>query len=355
MLQTFWPRLEYFLIDFSTYLIILAGFTIVFILLIFKIFKLSSSKTKKFCAVILAIIYSLIVCFTAAEFYFRYVYDQPDGLGFLKVNRKWHERHVIYNSYYFRDRDFNPNKNPVVTRIGVLGDSITFGGGIENVNDRFSNLLEKKLNEAGYRVEVYNLGKPGYDTDQEIIEYQKIKHLNFDIIIWQYFLNDIQPQEKSTGSPIIAANSQIKGLAEFLSGNSYFVDFLYWRFSTKYRQTYQQLLNADLAQYQNDQVLTSHKAQIQDFILSLKNDNKKVIVIIFPFVHLIDRDYPAREIHHMMLDYFKEKSVEVIDLLPDLANRNPQTSVASRFDPHPNELVHAQAAQRLFEKVRQML
>jgi len=70
-------------------------------------------------------------------------------------------------------------KTPGVVRIGVMGDSNTFGYGIKNVDNRFSNLLEAKLNKAGYKVQVYNFGVPGFDTWNEIrIIIRRIKNLN---------------------------------------------------------------------------------------------------------------------------------------------------------------------------------
>lgn len=295
----------------------------------------------------------LTVVLTASiiEAYFRYVYDESDGLGFLKVNSRWHKRHVVTNNYFFRDRDFVAQKPKSTVRIGIIGDSITFGGGIKNPEDRFSNLLEQKLRSSGAKVDVYNLGKSGTDTEVQIREYQKVKHLDFDIIIWQYFLNDIQPSEKSTGTSIINQSSQTGRVVSFLSEKSYFFDFLFWRYSQRYKNTFEKLKNADLAQYKNQEVLQKHKQDIAGFINDLAREDKKIVVIIFPFVHLVGQNYPAENIHEEMGEFFKANGAQVIDLLPNLRNKDPKQLIASRFDPHPNERVHSLAAQKLFEKI----
>ena len=229
-----WARITYFLADFRLYLILILLSSVIFLLAAYKIFKSELSlQSKKIGASIFFTFLILIFTYIAFEAYFRYIYDESDGLGFLKVNARWHRRHVIYNNYFFRDRDFDPDTKETVVRIGVLGDSITFGGGIENTKDRFSNILEQKLKESGFNVEVYNLGKLGFDTEGEIAEYENVKHLNFDILIWQYFLNDIQPQGNSTGTPIISKNSQQDKVVKFLSDRSFFFDFIKAsRFST---------------------------------------------------------------------------------------------------------------------------
>lgn len=342
----------YFLKDFSAYLILLLTSFLLFIFGVYLVFKSNINTFKK--KIILGSIFTIfisIIMFSSLEAYFRFIYDQSDGLGFLKVNQRWQARHVVYNSYFFRDRDFNPIKKEGTIRIGVLGDSITFGGGIENIEDRFSNILERNLRNAGYNVEVYNLGKPGYDTEGEIQVYNSVKNLNFDIIIWEYFLNDIQPLQNSTGTPIIAKGSKKDKIAEFLSNKSYFFDFLYWRINSKYRKIFSDLKTADMIRYQDEQRLSQHKEEIADFIKDLKNDNKKVITIIFPFVYFMGPNYPAVEIHNLMDNVFRENGVETIDLLDDLKDKNSKDLIAGTFDSHPNEMVHKLAAERLLEKL----
>jgi len=356
MLFNLWAKLTYFFSDFWPYLLVNLVALILFVYLLIKVIRSNYSEVKKkvFFASLTSFI-CFISLFSFFELYFRYIYDQSDGLGFLKVNSRWHQRHVVHNSYFFRDRDFDPHKKEHVVRIGALGDSITFGGGIENYQDRFSNILEKKLNDAGYSVEVYNLGKPGFDTEAEIKQYQDVKNLNFDIIIWQYFLNDIQPTEKSTGTSIISRNSTQQKFTKFLSDKSYFFDFLYWRLSSRYSKTFEELKTADIAQYHNDQLLNNHQAQIRDFVENLKKENKKVVVILFPLINALGPNYPATDVHNLMTEYFKEIQVETIDLLEDLKEKEPKNLIASHFDPHPNESVHKLAAEKLFEVIAPLL
>lgn len=354
-MQNLLPRITYFLKDFAPYFILITFCLAAFVFAAYKISKsISSQKKKNLMLALCATVFALVLGFSLFEAYFRYVYDQSDGLGFLRVNQKWHERHVVFNNYFFRDRDFDPNKQAGVTRIGVLGDSITQGDGIKNVNNRFSNLLERKLQQAGYKVEVYNLGKAGYDTEGEIETYSRVKNLNFDIIIWQYFINDIQPKDYSTGSPIIVNNSRRAKILEFISKYSYFLDYLYWRYSTVYDKTLLALRYADINQYSSQDRLQKHQAEITDFIESLRADDKKVVVVMFPSIMFLGGDYPifTNDIMHKI---FEGNQVETIDLYEDLKNQDPEKLRASRFDTHPNEIVHALAAQKLYEKVTQML
>lgn len=356
MFFNLWSRLSYFLGDFWLYILLVAVSFVFSPFTIHKIFKSKTSpRIKKIYSSVVFTFLIFILIFAIFEAYFRFGYDQSDGLGFLKVNERWHKRHVVYNNYFFRDRDFNPIKQEGITRIGVLGDSIAFGGGIEKVEDRFSNILEKNLRNAGYNVEVFNLGKPGYDTEGEIKVYEGVKHLNFDIIIWEYFLNDIQPEGNSTGTPIIVNGSKKDKIAEFLSDRSYFFDFLYWRINSRYRKVFLDLRTADMDRYQDQERLSQHKEEIANFIKNLKNDNKKVIVIIFPFVYFMGPNYPTVEIHDLMDNVFRENGVETIDLLDDVKDKNSKDLVAGPFDSHPNEFVHKLAAEKLFKPIEALL
>lgn len=356
MQASIWPRLTYFLKDFTLYLILITLSFLAFIILASKISKSSYSQKKKgvFLAII-ATIFLLILVFSLFEGYFRYVYDESDGLGYLKTNARWQSRHVTYNNYFVRDRNFTHDKNPGVTRIGVFGDSLAFGAGIKNPQDRFSNLLEKKLKGSGFNVEVFNLGRSGYDTEGEIKYYWEVKDLDFDIIVWEYYLNDIQPEKASTGTPII--NSiRAPRIVKSLSKVSYFFDFLYWRFSSKYQSTFAKLKEADLNQYKNQELSSRHKEEIKNFISRLKEDNRKIVFIIFPFAHLLGPNYPAKEIHSTMTDVFKESGADVVvDLLPALIDKDPKDNIASRFDSHPNEIIHALAAEKLLEAVAPLM
>lgn len=355
MLFTAWAHLSYFLKDFWPYLILITSSFPLTTFVLFKIYKSHASPKKK--RIFLSLTFftlSLILVFSLFEGYFRYVYDQSDGLGFLKVNERWHKRHVVFNNFFFRDRDFVENKKEGTIRIGVLGDSIAQGDGIKNVDNRFSNLLEKKLQEAGFIVEVYNLGRAGYDTEGEIDVYNDIEHLNFDLIIWEYFINDIQPKDSSTGTPIIAKNSHRAKILENISSQSFFLDFLYWRFSTVYDKTIMALRSADVEQYQNPFVLEKHKKDISDFLKAFKDQNKKVVVIMFPSIMLLGNNYPVFT-NEIMFNHFYQNEAEVVNLYDYLKDQNPNNLRASRFDTHPNESVHALAADKLFEKLKPIL
>lgn len=97
---------------------------------------------------------------------------------------------VKINSHGFRDREYDPVKPDGVYRIGVIGDSITFGNHLE-VDETYPERLEELFDESGFAVEVLNFGVGGYDTGQEVAFVEEIG-LDFDLdeVIVGYCMND---------------------------------------------------------------------------------------------------------------------------------------------------------------------
>ena len=350
------PRIAYIFKDFFPYLV--GIFTTVLLFFFFLIWLLRSSlrlTAKKLLLAFAFCILSFALILSIFEGYFRYVYDESDGLGFLQVNKRWYQRHVVYNNYFKRDRDFEVKKTNGEVRIAAFGDSITFGQGVANPEDRFSNILQRKLRESDINVQVYNLGVPGLDSHEEINVYNDLSTLNFDIIVWQYYLNDIQGEDKSEPAEIISRNAYSNDLVRQLTTHSTFFDFVYWRFSSKYATTFSQLDTHYLSMYSNESTLKNHEEELTAYINKLKEQNKKIIVVIFPFIELVGPSYPAVDAHSKLKAYFNSQNIEVIDLLDDLKNSNWKDLIASKFDTHPNERIHLLAAEKLYEKLYTLL
>jgi lysophospholipase L1-like esterase len=99
------------------------------------------------------------------------------------------------NSLGYRGPEFTPEKPADTYRILMLGDSITFGWGVED-NQTFSHLLAQQLNQEsqGKKIEIINAGwYDGYAPDNYYV-YLKTEglKLNPDLVILNLFpWNDI--------------------------------------------------------------------------------------------------------------------------------------------------------------------
>jgi hypothetical protein len=159
----------------------------------------------------LKILMVLAVVFAAAEIYSRVNYKQATLTGFMSRHSVFH--HIpppYYEGKMHSDGDFDITfttnnrgmrgpgdcqyqKNPGIFRIAVMGDSFTFGVGVES--DRtVSALLESMLNSSGDRkYEVYNFGVNSYSP---LLEYIYIKRevvkYSPDLVILMLDLCDVQ-------------------------------------------------------------------------------------------------------------------------------------------------------------------
>ena len=93
------------------------------------------------------------------------------------------------NSSGFRTKDFGP-KTPGVARIVTMGDSSTFGWGVD-ADYTYQRLLETRLQDDGVPTEVLNLGISGHTTRHGLGVFEHyVRDLNPDALIVGYGAND---------------------------------------------------------------------------------------------------------------------------------------------------------------------
>ena len=100
----------------------------------------------------------------------------------------------------FRDREFSQSKT-VRTRIVALGDSFTYGWGVE-AEESWPKALEQRLRSSGLDVEVANLGKPGASPrNYADIAEKSISLLHPDVVIVGVLQGDDLAQMDSPPPP----------------------------------------------------------------------------------------------------------------------------------------------------------
>lgn len=124
----------------------------------------------------------------------NYIYD-PE-LGFwMETNQEafTHDKAVSTNSVGIRDSEYPPYPRQDTYRILALGDSQTFGNGLE-LPDTWPKQLKKILNQKvnNERFEVLNAGIPGSATWQhEIILQRMIDKYHPDMVVLGFYVNDV--------------------------------------------------------------------------------------------------------------------------------------------------------------------
>jgi len=98
---------------------------------------------------------------------------------------------VRINSKGLRDAQRPYRKPRGVTRILLLGDSFTFGYGVEE-RERFANVVQQKLNAGARRYEVINAGVPSWGTADQLL-FLREEGLKYqpDIVAVCFYENDV--------------------------------------------------------------------------------------------------------------------------------------------------------------------
>ncbi len=170
-----------------------------------------SKNLKKIGVNALLALASMVLVVFVAEVFLRLLWPQnlnitqlDDELRFeLKpgitsiLERQDFNTMVAISSQGLRDREYSLQKPEGVYRVAIVGDSFTFGFGVEQ-NETFTEILEKSLNGRGNkRYEVMNFGVSAYGTEQEyLVIRKKVLTFNPDMVIVAFYLNDVKENVK---------------------------------------------------------------------------------------------------------------------------------------------------------------
>jgi lysophospholipase L1-like esterase len=231
---------------------------------------------------------------------------------------------VAINSDGFRDEEHNLIKD-TRTRIVFLGDSLTFGWGVDQ-DKNFKTILEKKMN-LNQPTEIINLGTGNYNTQQEVNLFLE-KGLKYtpDKVVLFYFINDAEPTQHKSKIWFL-------GLSDFI---------------TIYRSKIR-LPNAQSTSF-NDYYSSLYLEKnpglkvTEESLLLLKNIcdkyNIKLQIVILPELHNLQK-YPFSKEQSIISDYLKSNNIQYLDITPQFNGiTDPKSLWVALDDAHPNKRAH---------------
>jgi len=268
----------------------------------------------------------------------------PNGHAFLMGTD------VKINSQGLRDFEYPLEKAPGTYRVMLLGDSTTFGWGVEQ-KDTAAKFLERKLNghlPPGYnKVEVINAGVGNYDTVQEVTYYEtRGRAFHPDLVVLVFFINDPEP-----------VPTEGKG---FLIDRSYLIAFATNRFDGILRRTgkrpgwkeyYASLYDDNKPGFQ------ACKQALRSLADSTSNDGAKLVVALLPELRQINGDtYPFKGAHQKIEAVLQSAKVPSIELIEGLKDHGPEDTLwVTLQDDHPdakaNDLVSDQIESWILKNV----
>jgi len=284
-----------------------------------------------------------------AESYLRFVAVYTDSFGVSLPARRWFALYTNLNSFGCRDPEWSMNKRPGVRRIAFVGDSYTYGWGIERVEDRFSDLLRERfdLRNSG-SVQVMNVAKPGWGTSDEVAPIRDmIERFGVDEIVLCYVPNDIEPLIPVTDEfdPTRPPDYQFMNL-----DSSPLLDYLYRRMYLPFLSTVRDYHNWLAKAFTDRDIWEKHEAQLREIATMCRANGVTLRVVILPFLITTGKEYQAAGVHTQVRSLLYSMDVATIDLRDVLEERGvePRTLVVNSLDAHPNESAQVIFAEALW-------
>jgi len=282
------------------------------------------------------------------ESYFRFVYNATDSFGMSLPSRRWFLMHTKLNSFGCRDKEWTTEEPPGIRRIAFVGDSFTYGWGVEDVADRFTERLQRKFDarDPG-RTEVFNVARPGWGTqDQKIPVDNLVTRFDVDEIVLCYVPNDIEKRlpRDETFDPIRPPEPVL-----FDPDRSCLLDFLYRRIWVPRVPTVRDYHDWLAAGFEDPVTWDQHQRDLGELAEICRDHDRTFRVVLLPFLRTGGTNFDAKKIHNRLKTFFSSLGVSVADLLPVVQGHDAAKLVVNAGDAHPNATAHALFAEAIWQ------
>jgi lysophospholipase L1-like esterase len=289
---------------------------------------------------------ALAIPLTAAELLTRYIFRDVRSAA---DSRTYFARRegppITINHFGFREREIGP-KSRDRYRIAIVGDSLTWGQGLE-AQERFSAMLERSL---GSRYEVLNFGIPGNNLPEHLQVLEQALGVSPDFVLLQLYINDFEmPDMERPGAHALLP---WPALDRWMLSSSALYDMVNDAWSQVQERTgmvesYGHYMSRNL---EDPNAPNSRKAfgMLRQFIERARAAGVASGTVLFPNPGLFGAHYPFRYLHDGVREVCAAEHVTCLDLRgPFSTFKNPQNMWVSRFDQHPNVRANRRAAQEI--------
>ncbi|GAK57009.1 hypothetical protein U27_03973 [Candidatus Vecturithrix granuli] len=244
-----------------------------------------------------------------------------------------------------------------ITRIMIVGDSLTFGDGVKATETYPYQLKEKLHSRLDGQFQVVNLGIMELNTDQQALILTRsnpyfgepVLKLDPDLVILTFSVDDIEGRPDSRERPEI--NLLPRDVHQFLSDRSRLYLLLHRTFndalsSTGIRPSYSAYLQ---------RLYREHSPKWQEFQQSLnlfmdtvQQAQKPMLLVIFPALEHLDETHPFLDLYAHVKDLASAKGVEVLNLFPAFYGKDASALRVSLLNNHPNAQAYEIAAEAIY-------
>ncbi len=225
---------------------------------------------------------------------------KSDGIGWPP----WEE----FNGDGLRDRTRSHEKGDLVTRVAVLGDSVTLGAQIRP-EQAFPERLEARLQAEGRPVEVMNVALWGWSTRQERIAWERIaRRYHPDAVILAVCLNDIPELFNNLERPphwLTALHERSALVRLIVNAKGREIDNV-------------ERLFTDSRSKRVRQAFARFFEEVRALRREVESDGATLSVIVFPFRFQVEPGAPAPTAQELIIGFCRDEDLRCVDLLPTL-------------------------------------
>jgi len=230
---------------------------------------------------------------------------KSDGVGWPP----WEE----FNADGLRDRTRTREKPEAVTRIAILGDSVTLGAELQP-REAFPQLLEARFAAEGRRAEVMSIALWGWSTRQQRIAWQRIaRSYRPDQALLAVCLNDIPELFNN----LVRPPRWLRSLHE----RSSLVRLLVNAEGREIDSVERLFGDADTPRVR--EALARFLSEVGALRREVEADGATFALVVFPFRFQVEPGAPVPVVQQRIADFCGAERIRCLDLLPTVARLGP--------------------------------
>ena len=243
---------------------------------------------------------------------------------------------VSINSDGHRDREYSTEKGEAY-RIVFLGDSLTFGWGVE-IDDTFQYILEEELSKSS-PTEIINFGTGNYNTEQEVnLFFEKGAKYDPDKVVLFYFINDAEVTPEKSGL--------------WFLGYSHLISFYWSRINSLMNnivaaKSFEEYYNSLYEEEQEGWVNARRSLiELRDYC---RENGIALQVVLLPELHDTD-NVIFKQVYDKISGFLEENGIDYMSLAGLFKGYGNEIELWVSFDDaHPNHIAHGKIAESLVE------
>jgi lysophospholipase L1-like esterase len=278
------------------------------------------------------------------RFQYRHARTSGNARDFIGRQSTWSPG--PYNSLGFREREIPPKSDKY--RIVVIGDSFTWGQGIER-SERFSDLMQAALG-PGY--EVYNFAIPGDNMPEHLMRLDKALTVQPDFILLEIYINDFETTEmvRPKSYPLLPTALHEEMMRSSLLYSMLQGQWVHVQEALGISESYPHYMARNLADESEPNARKAY-GQLHQFFVRARLAGVPSGAVLFPAPDELGprgTRYPFGYLHKGVQETCSAEWVPCLDLLP-MYSEFPDARVTwvSPVDAHPNALANKMAADQI--------